>query len=341
MPDIAELVDRLGGMAQKQQLVKRGARDLELTSAVRSGSVTRVRNGWYSTLPASDPRLRAVRVGGRLTGVSAIAALDGWVLDSRRLHVSVPRNSARLRTQWNRHRRHRVEAPGDVVLHWDVPEASERGTSMIVALADALTAVILDESLETAVACLDWALHTQAIDRIDLEQILLGLPEHLRYIGEWVDEDCESLPESLSRTRLRLSGHAVTSQVPVGETEAIDLVIDEVVGLEVDGEKWHVNRFEQDRNKDLTMTIANYHAIRPAAKHVFYDWPRVERAIEVALRARGRPFHGNSGVGRRTVRMFRAMAGPRRRRKRSTPEFPTNAREAGTPGGNNGGRSRG
>lgn len=326
MADIAELVRRLGGMAQKQQLVRRGARDGDLTRAVRSGEVTRVRNGWYSTLPASDPRLRAVRVGGRLTGISAVVAQGGWAFAQPLLHVAVAPNASRLRGQWNRHSRHRVDAPRGVALHWESVELAERGTTMIAGIADVLTRVILDESFEDAIAALDWALHTGAIDRFDFEAMILTLPEHLRRIGEWVDAQCESFPESLARTRSRLAGHSVLSQVHVGDDdERIDLLIDGCVGLEVDGERWHINRFEEDRRKDITMTIENIHAIRPAAVHVFGDWDRVARAIEVALHARGLPACGNSGVSGASMRMIDAMSGPRGRRCRSTPEFTTGA----------------
>src|SRR5258707_14354661 len=83
---LSEIVNSLGGMAQKQQLVRRGAHDRDLTAAVRSRDVVRVRNGWYSTMDETSPELRAVRVGGRLTGISAIAAPGGWVLGEHRLH---------------------------------------------------------------------------------------------------------------------------------------------------------------------------------------------------------------------------------------------------------------
>jgi hypothetical protein len=58
-------VQSLGGIAQKQQLVALGVRGFQLAAAVRIGEVIRVRNGWCSTFDEQDPRLRAVRVGGR------------------------------------------------------------------------------------------------------------------------------------------------------------------------------------------------------------------------------------------------------------------------------------
>ncbi len=324
MPDIAALVHSLGGMAQKQQLVKLGARDLDLTSAVKRGEVIRARQGWYTTLPERDPRVRAVRVGGRLTGISAIIAAGGWVLRSDHpLHVSLPANAARLRSQWNRFRRRGASQQGGVVLHWDDDEVAGRGTATTVGLADALYRVVLDEDLETAVAALDWSLRTGALDRIDFERLMLRLPANLRWIAGWVDEMCDSLPESLSRTRFRLRGHHVSSQTPVGDLEHIDLVIDGCIGYEADGEEFHRDRFIQDRSKDLSITIEQLHAIRPSAYAIFHEWDRVLLAVETAIAGR-RPelVFGNSGVAPRF---------PRRRRKKwpnpsqaggAFPEFP-------------------
>lgn len=320
MPDIASLVHSLGGMAQKRQLVARGARDHHLTSAVREGEVVRVRNGWYSTLSEQDPALRAVRVGGRLTGISALIARGAWALGEHPLHVSVHDNAARLRTQWNRHKSLDVAAPRGVRLHWDEREVRERGIATSVGLVDALRRVILDEELETAVAALDWALHTGALDPIDFETLILSLPAERRGIGGWVDAACESLPESLSRTRLRLSGHVVVSQVPLRDGKRIDLVVDGIAGIEVDGDLYHRDRFEQDRSKDIDITIDNLHALRPSARTVFRDWDRFALAVEIALAAR-RPDHENSGDRRRGPFASRGMTGWRRRPSRQSPEF--------------------
>ena len=311
MVDIAAAVDSLGGMAQKRQLVAGGARDLDLTRAVRSGGVSRARQGWYTTLPAADPRVRAVRVGGRLTGVSAIERAGGWVLGPHPLHVSVHENAARLRNQWNRFRRISHLAKEGVRLHWDPVRLGERGDSMSVAIVDALVRMIVDESMEIAVAALDWALHTGMLDDIDFHELMRRVPACKRFTEHWVDADCESLPESLARTRLRLAGHSVASQVPVGESERIDLVVDEIVGLEVDGKEYHVDRFEQDRRKDLAITLAGYHAIRPTALMVFSEWPQVVRGIEVAIAAR-----------RGTVSETQELSGPTRTEPRNDASRP-------------------
>lgn len=324
MPDIVSLVHSLGGMAQKQQLVKLGARDLDLTRAVKSGEVTRARQGWYTTLPGRDAGVRAVRVGGRLTGISAIIAAGGWVLRSDHpLHVSLPDNAARLRSQWNRFAHKGAAYQGGVALHWDDQQVAERGTSMAVGLTDALYRVILDEELETAVAALDWALRTGALDRIDFEALILRLPKNLQWIAGWVDESCDSLPESLSRTRFRLRGHSVSSQRPLGDLEHIDLVIDGCIGYEADGDMFHRDRFIKDRRKDIRITIENLHAIRPSADAIFHEWGSVLLAVETAIAGR-RPelVFGNSGVA--PVFPRRRRGKPRRWQQAAGrgPEFP-------------------
>lgn len=329
MVDVVHLVTDLGGMAQKRQLVARGARDLDLTNAVKRGELLRARQGWYTTLPSTDAAVRAVRVGGRLTGVSAVAAAGGWVQRRHPLHVSVPANAARLRSQSNRFVHPGARDIRGVVVHWERPDAAGRGTATAVELADALIRVVLDEDLETAVAALDWALHTGRLDRIEFERLLFALPGNRRFIGEWVDERCQSLPESLSRTRLRLRGHSVRSQVRVGDLESIDMVVDDCVALEVDGEEHHRDRFERDRTKDLDITISRLHALRPSANAVFHRWPRVLLAVETAIAdRRAASSFGNSGVRPPKQLRLPAVTGRRTARRRLTPEFPKAGQDA-------------
>jgi very-short-patch-repair endonuclease len=151
-----------------------------------------------------------------------------------------------------------------------------------------LLRVVLDESTEDAVAALDWGLHSGLIDIIDLETLALALPSTKRGVVRLVDARCESLPESLARTRLAQAGHRVESQVPLG-LGAIDLVVDGVVALEVDGEEFHLTRFEADRRKDIAITRVGHHAIRASAMMVFGSWGDVHDAILLAIAARRHP----------------------------------------------------
>lgn len=310
--DIAAHVNALGGFAQKQQLVARGARDHHLTWAVRRGSVRRARQGWYTTLPEQHPRVRAVRVGGRLTGLSAIAALGGWVLRSDVLHAALPRNAARLRSASNRFLHPPARRIRGVRLHWD---EGRGGDASMVGLPEALRRVVIDEPRETAIAALDWALHTGQIDEFDVGAIMLAVPRGRRIEWAALDSLCESLPESLSRTRFRDAGFAVQSQVHLPNGQRIDLVVDGVVGFETDGEQHHRDRFYEDRLKDSLIIREGYVAFRAAANTVFRDWESVVATVEAAILARG---SGNSGDMPRK-RKSKRLPGPT---ARATPEFP-------------------
>ena len=179
MVTVAALVNGIGGMAQKRQLVALGVRDLDLTLAVKRATVLRARQGWYTTLPADSAAVLAVRVGGRLTGLSLVAELGGWVLSQPPLHVSVPVNAARLRSATNRFVHPGATSIRGVKLHWEPCDLAGRGTATAVDLLDALMRVVLDEDLETAVAALDWAMYTNRIDLIDFERMLQQLPASL------------------------------------------------------------------------------------------------------------------------------------------------------------------
>lgn len=281
MTTVRELVDDHGGMATTRQLRWAGAEERHLTEAVRSGEVVRVRNGRYTTLPPEDPRVLAVRVGGKLTGISLVQHLGGWVLNRHPVHLSVAPNAARLRDPLRRrHRRYRRDTR--VRVHWEAPR-DDTGSLMTVGLLDALVRVILDEPFEQAVAALDWALHTGRIDRDDLSVIVAQLPTRLQGIVEWVDPQCESLPESLARTRMRLVGLAVVSQARLPTAERIDLVVEGIVAVETDGDAYHREHFERDRLKDLEIAKAGFHGLRPSARAVFQRWDDVLDAVFAAL----------------------------------------------------------
>jgi very-short-patch-repair endonuclease len=290
------MVDELGGLARKRQLVRRGARDRHLTEAVRLREVVRVRNGWYTTRPPQDAAVRAVRVGGRLTGLVAIADAGGWVHRPPRLQVAVRRNSARLRSPVDRRRRRGPDDP--VRVHWDADPRA--GTLTRVSIAQALRRAILDEPLEDAVAAVDWAFSAGELDRVGWEQLVLSLPRRCRGIRFMVDARCGSLPESLARTRLRMAGLRVRSQVPVAHFGAIDLVVENAVAIEVDGDRFHRDRFARDRAKDLDIALTGLHPLRPSADIVFRRWRELEDAVLIMLLNLGVAVPPRAGPSRAT-----------------------------------------
>ncbi|WP_157887637.1 hypothetical protein [Frondihabitans sp. PAMC 28766] len=270
--DLVQTLTDLGGLAHRGSIA---ASDRELTAGVRSGEIRRVRRGWYTILPPSDPRARCREIGGRLTGALALRLQGAWMWRDPPLEVSVSRNAARL----GRH-------PPSVTVHYDLPEVHARGEIAVVDCRDALVHAIRRLPFEEAVSTLDWALHTERIDDGDLAWLRGRLPRHLARITEWCDRHCESFIESVVRTRLRLARLEITSQRPLPGSLRIDLVVNGVVAIEVDGREFHESSFEQDRRKDLAITLDGKHALRLTYALIRDEWPRVLAAIEAALEFR-------------------------------------------------------
>ena len=197
----------------------------------------------------------------------------------------------------------------------------------MVGLAEALELVCRTETAEQAIAVLDWARRTGRLDRIDLAALRERLGP-LRWVVDASVENCDSLPESLARTRLRAAGVQVTTQVAFTDgAERIDLVLEGTVALEVDGDEFHRDTFEEDRARDLAITRVGLHALRPSARQVFTRWPEVQAALVRALRERGIlvDLH-NSGVAQVGRPATRRESAPPGQHPRAAPELWRHAR---------------
>ena len=113
---LLDVIDRAGGLASRRQLLVWGVDPglIDLAAWYRR-HVIRVRKGWYARVGESPDVIRAWRVGGRLTCVSALAHHAGG--DSGPvLHIEVPKRSCQLRDPDNARRRLSPDSP--VVIHW-------------------------------------------------------------------------------------------------------------------------------------------------------------------------------------------------------------------------------
>ena len=109
-------IDNHQGLASRRELLVNGIRPGWIDVAAWYGwQVIRVRKGWYARPTERRDVLRAWRLGGRLTCVSA-AAFHAGEPPGLVLHVEVPGNAARLRDPDDRRRR--LGPDMAVVVHW-------------------------------------------------------------------------------------------------------------------------------------------------------------------------------------------------------------------------------
>jgi len=298
MQTLRQFIVSMGGMAQTRELYGWGATSHGLTRAVRANLVYRARQGWYALPDSGEDIVRAVRVGGRLTGVSAAAFYGLAVPENPPLHVDVPWTASRLRSQSDRHRR-LSDTHERTVVHWGNTARPTPATRFVVSVLDCLYRVLVDESEDDAVACLDSAIHTGQVDLIDLELLRRRLPEPLKYLIDVADGRSDGYPESVARRKLARAGIATQIQVPVLGERRIDLLIGDRLALEVNGVGKYLQdlspgevarRIEADQQRDAFLEALGFHVIRISYYMVVHDWDATLSMI-LAVMARGDHLH--------------------------------------------------
>jgi hypothetical protein len=237
------------GIATTRALRGAGLRDAEIRTALRRGSLVRIREGVVAT-PGCDPLvLEAAGIGGRLAGASAARALGFWAPSRRNLVVEVPRGA------------HVPPTSATVVRG---PAGSARyGVSTATELVGQ---ILRSEPPHIAVAVLDSILRRSGMTRADLEFAAADLPRRLHRWLVFVDPRAESGTESIVRVLLALDGIVATPQVrvPFSDLERLDLVVGDRLVIECDSRAHHSTPAELDRDnaRDLMLTALGFLVIR-------------------------------------------------------------------------------
>jgi hypothetical protein len=315
------LMRRHENVASRTTLLNDGCPARVIDAAVASGIITSLRRGYYATAAADLDQRRAGILGGQLTCVSALRRQGIWAGHDPRLHLflgrsasasrialvsllgrdpSVRRNSAQFESDTGRPR-----------LHWSRPSARtilrpESHTDWRQSTLDSLRLAMICMDEENALAAVDSALHIGLITPDDLDLLFAALPERLHVLRALIDPRADSGQESIVRLRLIRAGFSVEPQVPVPGSSALDLLIEGLVGLEIDSREWHGDdeQIRFDFDKTLRSQESGTPCLRILYWHVFHDWPRTLRTITRAVAdarfaLRGRLQDGRVGRRRR------------------------------------------
>ena len=192
---IATVIDSLGGIATRRQLVDKGFFGPQLTAAVRWGAIRRLRRGWYATASANPDAAIAVRIGGRLSHTSAARVFDLWAGLDNRIHVTVTQGASRLRKL-------SFELTSPVVIHWVLPGRQQltAPTTWRVSLDECLLGVVRFCDSETAIACLSMAMSVYGFTSDELTLLFARESAESRrraaQAREGSDSGTESVPSS-------------------------------------------------------------------------------------------------------------------------------------------------
>ncbi len=258
------------GFAQRRQL---GLSRRELASALRSGRLIRVGQGWYAS-PDADPDVtRALRLGTRLTCLSAVRLHGLWVPHNAgvALHVAL------------RHGDPGLVKPG-VVTHrlpsgWPSVEP-------LVDLEMCLDHVLRHHSVETGLMVLESAVDRGLITVASASALIAAQPQRKR-LGGLHHFDPRSGSGSETRVRLWFQRRnvRVRSQVSIAGVGRVDLLVGESLVIEVDSRAHHTGEigYREDRRRDLALYALGFDRLRLTWEQVFLEWPASVRLLKEGL----------------------------------------------------------
>jgi very-short-patch-repair endonuclease len=266
----------------RAELRARGATGKSLTAAVRAGFLLRVRRDHYA-LPDCDRHVvEAVRIGGRLGCVSALADAGVFVTDSTFTHAHLDPLASRSRSPHNRFAPLTRENRDGVEIHWTDLIDEMDGTECRIGLRDTLLQSLSCQSIWNSVATFDSALHLGLVTAADVAGVFALAPYRVRPVAALIDARAESGPESILRMIVRSAGFTCVPQVTIDGVGRVDLVVEGRLVLEADSRTWHQGWEKQraDRERDIELARRRYLSLRPVSDHILYSPQLVREAIE-------------------------------------------------------------
>ena len=235
MLHIAEDIRERGGFLRRRDLLAIGYTDGGLRAALRYRLVFRVRHGWYSVPDAPESAVRAVRVGGRLTGVAALESYGLIVPRRQRIDIAVPRGACRLRRPTDR--RSRIRPHDGIRVRWiEHPLADgEPDSRWRVSLEEALVVVLRTEGRDIAVACCSAVMHAFRWSESRMDAVFAIAPKRVQSWRDLVNGFDEAHGETFVRLWFGDAGIPWKPQPRVSGVGRLDGQVSRNVYVEVNG----------------------------------------------------------------------------------------------------------
>jgi hypothetical protein len=257
-------------VASRAELKALGATGAGLTAAVRGSHLIRLRRDHYA-LPGVDQHVAcAVRVGGRLGCLSALAAAGVFVFEAPFTHIWLAPLTSRPRSPRNRFVPLRATDRDGAELHW-VELMHPPQNEIAIDIRDALLQSLRCQPKWASVATFDSALHQGLVTAGDVARIFDTAPARFRWVRERLDGRAESGPESALRLIVRGAGLACELQVYIPTVGRVDMVVEGCLVLEADSRVGHAGWEKQlgDRTRDILLAGLEMMSLRPTSEHIF------------------------------------------------------------------------
>ena len=274
-------------IAETEALNAAGANWRVLRAAVDSGYLVRARRGHYA-LPDTDAHvLEAVRLGGRLACVSALANSGIFTLDSTFAHIHLDSTASRLRAPHDRFHQLTAQNRDGVELHWGQLLDPAGGSESRVGLADAVVQVFRCQEPRFAIASLDNALYQRLLTAQAVPRIFAALPAEFQSLRPLIDCRSESGQETVLRLVITESGFHVEIQVWIGGVGRVDMIVEGRIVVEADSRQFHDGwgAHARDRTRDCDLAMLGYLTLRVLYRDIIHHPERVIAAITGLLAA--------------------------------------------------------
>jgi len=281
-------IRRNGGFMRRRDLLAAGRTDGQIRRALAERRIFRVRQGWYSIPGTSEAAVRAVRLGGRLTGVAALETYGLRVPRRDRTDVVVPAHARALRNPLDK--RARLRRSDGARVHWTDPPRARLGSSRWRAtIDDALLVVLKTEGRDIAVACCSAVMRHKNWSDARMDAVFRRAPARVRRWRCLVGRLDDSHGETFVRLWLTDAGVPFESQAFVAGAGRLDFRVGPHTYIEVDGgqhdPEWtgeQPSSWAHDHDRDATVVIAGGQVLRFIYRQLYGDWTRCLEAIEVA-----------------------------------------------------------
>lgn len=256
------------GVLPLRDLRAQGMGRREIEEALSTGTLLRIRRGWYADPRAHRDVIGAVAAGGRLGCVSGCRLHGLWDIGDQRLHVMMGAGC--------------VEPPKPGIIHHPTQQPQFR--EAVWPLLDCLEHVIHRHSVETALVLVEDAVAKRKISVSQARTLLADSPERKRMAAQHFQPSAQSGSETRLRLFLQRNGVRFRAQAHISGVGYVDFLVGESLIIECDSETHHTGeRYHVDRVRDLAAVAQGYTVIN---HHIWTMWEQTQLDLRRCLQSR-------------------------------------------------------
>jgi very-short-patch-repair endonuclease len=261
---------RHDGAAHTSEIYAAGFSRHRVSMSIANGRAQRIRRSWIALDDCDQVVVSALRIGGRLTCVSAARRLGLWAPDDDSVHVAVRPEAGRI-------------SRPELRLHWSSGPAPVRRHAAVDPLINVLhhTARCLEPA--KALAVWESALHEKFID-LDVLQRITWRGDRVNRIAGTVSPLSDSGLETEFVVIMRTIGVSVRQQVVI-DGHRVDGLIGERLIVQLDGFAHHAEAAARRRDieADARLRLRGYTVLRFDFVQVFMQPELVKDIVRAAI----------------------------------------------------------